>query len=176
MFGNRNLYILHSGTDSGLSLPGALLAGMLALGILCVRPGKGFMAVLTSAGGGGVLARRLLLLPAVLPVLFTIASAILLRAGLLSKDIGGWLALIGYLTAFTCIIWWVGARVMRAENERDREEHHFWAVAETAVLGIVTVRPGTPSFIRSATAELFGHALAAWSAKLTNTDSSLLCR
>ena len=129
------------------------------MGILCVRPGKGFMAVLTSAGGGGVLARRLLLLPAVLPVLFTIISAILQRVGLLNKEIGGWLACIGYLTTFMCMIWWVGTRVMRADNERDREEHHFWAVAETAVLGIVTVETDGTIVYANATAEhLFGYA------------------
>ena len=74
---HRNLYLLHASIDSGLSLPAAWWAGTLALGILCARPNKGFMAVLTSAGGGGVLARRLLLLPAVLPIVFTIASTIL---------------------------------------------------------------------------------------------------
>ena len=66
---------------------------------------------------------------------------------------------MGYLTTFMCIIWWVGTRVMRAENERDREEHHFWAVAETAVLGIVTVETDGTIVYANATAEhLFGYA------------------
>ena len=157
-FNARNLYLLHSGSDSGLSLPDALLAGMLALGLLCVRPNKGFMSVLISAGAGGVLARRLLLLPAVLPVIFTIISALGQRAGWLNKETGGWLGLLGYLTTFMLIIWWVGSIVMRAENERDREEHHFWAVAETAVLGIVTIESDGNIMYANATAEhLFGY-------------------
>jgi PAS domain S-box-containing protein len=162
VFSNRNLYILYPALDPGLSLPCALMAGMLALGILCARPGKGFMALLTSAGGGGVLARRLLLFPAVIPVVFTAASSLLQRAGLLSKEIAGWLALIGYLTTFLCVIWWVGTKVMRAEQERDREEHHLWAVAETAVLGIVTIETdGTIVYANGTAERLFGYATGA---------------
>jgi PAS domain S-box-containing protein len=158
-FGGRLRLSLHPALDSGFSLPSTLLTGALALGVLFARPSRGFMAVLSSAGGGGMLARRLLFLPAVLPILFTTISTLGQRAGLLTKEFGSWLALLGYLTTFTCCIWWIGMMVLRTEQERDREAHHFWAVAETAVLGILTFENDSTINYANATAEhLFGSA------------------
>ncbi|HEV8062542.1 MAG TPA: ATP-binding protein [Gemmataceae bacterium] len=125
IFGNRNLYTINRSPDAGMALSSCLLTGLLSLGILCARPNANFTAVVLSRGSGGVLARRLLLVPIILPTVFTLSSELGQRTGLFSKEFGSWLALIGYLTSFMLIIWWVASIVQRAEKERDRQEQQL---------------------------------------------------
>ncbi len=125
IFGNKNLYTINRSPDAGMALSSCLLAALLSLGILSARPNASFTAVVLNRGSGGVLARCLLLVPIVLPTVFTVSSELGQRTGLFSKDFGSWLALVGYLTSFMFIIWWVANIVQRAENERDRQEQRL---------------------------------------------------
>ncbi len=125
IFGNSGLYTIHRSPDAGMALPSCLLAALLSLGILCARRHASFMAIVLGRGSGGVLARRLLLVPIILPTIFTLSSELGQRTGLFSKEFGSWLALIGYLTSFMFIICWVASIVQRAEKERDRQEQRL---------------------------------------------------
>lgn len=156
---NTSFYILSRTHDAGLALAGALLTGLLSVGILGARPHMGFMAHALSKGPAGVLARRLYLFPLVVPLVTALASTAGQRTGLMGKEFGGWVSVVGYLTVFTFIIWWVASVVQHSEDEKDREEHRFSAVAETAAQGILTiVEDGRIVYANAAVERLFGYA------------------
>jgi signal transduction histidine kinase len=121
-FGNRVLYVTASPHDGGMSVAAALLGLLVSVGTLGARPDAGFTAVLRSAGGGGDVARRLLLVPVVIPLVTGLLIAGAQRAGLIGRGFSGWLFAVAYFTAFTFIIWWVASVVRRAEAERARAE------------------------------------------------------
>jgi signal transduction histidine kinase len=120
VFGNPTLYVLATTRDTGMSLPTALMAAALAVGVLNARPGVGFTAILRNTGNGGLVARRLLLVPIVLPLVLALIIVGVRRAGVVSQTFGGWLFTAAYFTGFTLIIWWVASVIRRAEVERDR--------------------------------------------------------
>jgi two-component system cell cycle sensor histidine kinase/response regulator CckA len=120
--GNRALYVMASANDGGMGVSAALLTTVLGVGVLCSRPDVGFMAVLWDAGGGGVVARRLLLIPVLVPMAVWLVLAAALWAGLISREFGGGLFTVFYFVAFTLIIWWVASVVRRAEAARARAE------------------------------------------------------
>lgn len=158
IFQNASFYSLNRTHDAGLALAGAVLACVLSAGILCARPYTGFMALVLSKGPAGVLARRLYLFPLVVPLVTALASSAGQRMGLLGREFGGWVSLIGYLTAFTLIIWWVASVVQHSENEKDRQEHLFSAVAETAAQAILTIaEDGRIVYANAAVERLFGY-------------------
>src|SRR5262249_21024840 len=115
---NRRLFIMDANPDAGLALPTALYGAVLCMGILASRPDVGFMAVLLSRRGAGVVTRRLLLLPIVIP--FAVGSVVWVcqRTGLMGLEFSGWLFGVVYFGAFTAIIWWVASVVHVAETER----------------------------------------------------------
>jgi signal transduction histidine kinase len=122
---NSVFYNVDRNRDAGMTLLSSLLSSLLGLGILCARPKTGVVAVIISAGGGGVLARRLLFVPLALPLLLVFVTSMGQRTGLFSRDFGAWLSWFGYLTAFMCIIWWVAGILQKAERERSGQERRM---------------------------------------------------
>jgi PAS domain S-box-containing protein len=158
IFRNNAFYALNRAHDAGTSLAGALLSLVLALGILGARPKAGFMAIVLSPSGPGVLARRLFLFPLLIPLLISFACDLAQRHGFLEKEFSGWARLVCYLVVFTLIIWWVASVVQRAEDDKGQEEHRFGAVAETAPQGILTiVADGQIVYANAAVERLFGY-------------------
>ena len=119
---NSTFYNVDRNRGASMTLLSSLLSGLLSLGVFFARPKNGVVALIISAGGGGVLARRLLFVPLLLPLLLVIATSIGQRAGLFSRDFGGWLNWFAYLTTFMCIIWWVAGILQKAERERSGQE------------------------------------------------------
>ncbi len=120
--GNRALYVVDSKVDAGMPWHAALLTTLLCVGILCARSHSGFTKVILSRGGGGVVARRLLSIPILVPLTVGLISWAGHRAGLVSREFGGWLFAVGYFVAFTFIIWWVASVIQRSELKRSRSE------------------------------------------------------
>lgn len=129
---NPAFYFLNRSYDAGLSMAGALLSGLLVVGILAARPSMGFAAIALSKSGAGVLARRLLLFPVLVPLVTSLASTAGQRNGLITKEFAGWIYPYAYLLVFTLIIWWVASVVQQGEDERAEQERRYRAVAETA--------------------------------------------
>jgi signal transduction histidine kinase len=130
---NSTFYNVDRNRDAGMTLLSSLLSSLLGVGILCARPKTGVVAVISSAGGGGVLARRLLFVPLFLPLLLVFVTSVGQRTGAFSRDFGSWLAWFGYLTTFMCIIWWVAAILQKAEHERNGQERRMRLLNEELV-------------------------------------------
>jgi signal transduction histidine kinase/CheY-like chemotaxis protein len=100
---------------------------VIGVGLLCARPDRGLMAVVTADGAGGVLARRLLpaaiLIPAALGWLRLAAH----RADLLDLVLGVSLLVLSNIIVFTALIWWTAASIDRLDRERWRAERRLAA-------------------------------------------------
>jgi hypothetical protein len=60
--------VIGSLAPTGMALLTAILVAFLGIGIVCARPEQGLMAILQSRGADGVVVRRLVLVPVVLPL------------------------------------------------------------------------------------------------------------
>ena len=108
---------------------------LLSLGILCARPDRGVMAVVSSRGAGGVLARRLLpamiMIPAALGWLRWLAQ----RQGLLDQVMGLSLFVVVNIVILTAMVWWNAAWIDRMDRHRRRAERRVGVqLAATRVL------------------------------------------
>ena len=130
---NSAFYNVDRNRDAGITLLNSLLSCLLGLGILCARPKIGVVGVIISSGSGGVLTRRLLFVPILLPLLLVVVTSMGQRTGLFSRDLGAWLNWFGYLTTFMCIIWWVAGILQKAEHERTGQERRLRLLNEELV-------------------------------------------
>ena len=105
-----------------MALNTAATFGLLSAGILCARPDRGIMAVLSSPGAGGVMARRLLpaavLIPAVMGWLRWLGQ----RLDWLSPITGLSVFVLLTIIIFTALIWWNAASLDRKDREHRQAE------------------------------------------------------
>ena len=112
------------GSATDMALHGALLFGLLSLGVLLARPENGLTAVLVSPRLGGVVARRLL--PSCLAALVLVLLGWLewrgQQAGLFDAESGAILTVTSAVAVIVVLIW-VNARAQdRADEKRQRVE------------------------------------------------------
>ncbi len=119
------------GRFAPMAIPTAITLMVLGIGILCLQPRRGIMAIITSQGAGGKMLKRLL--PAGLLLLPAIGWLRLIgeRQGLYATELG--LALFVTLTTvtlFLLLIW--TARSLNSEQQgRDESEQRFRQLAES---------------------------------------------
>jgi two-component system, sensor histidine kinase and response regulator len=105
-----------------MSLPTALAFLVLSASVLCARPGRGLMAIVTSRNLGGVLARRLLpaaiLVPAVLGWLRLKGQ----QAGLYGTELGTSLITVANMVIFAALVLWSARLLYRIDRERKLAE------------------------------------------------------
>jgi PAS domain S-box-containing protein len=105
-----------------MSLSSAIAFALLSLGILCARPADGLMAIISSPGAGGVMARRLLpatvLIPAVVGWLRWYGQA----QGIIGEVMGLSLFVLANVLVFSIFIWWNAASLNRTDAERIKAE------------------------------------------------------
>ncbi len=107
---------------SSMAFHTALTFFVLSLGILWARPHRGLMAVITSEGPGGLIARRLL--PAAFLIPFVIGWLRLagLRAGLYTIEFGVALFALSNMLVFAILIVWNARFVQRSDTQRQQVE------------------------------------------------------
>jgi signal transduction histidine kinase/CheY-like chemotaxis protein len=110
-----------------MALPTALGFLTLSVGVLCARPDRGLMQVVTSDEAGGVLARRLLPAVIVVPAGLGWLRHVAEQAGFVDTAVG--LAVVVVLTILLlAILTWVTARTLnRAERRRKAGERRLAA-------------------------------------------------
>lgn len=121
-----------------MALHTALLFTLLPLGILCVRPERGLMAVITSEAEGGRMARRLLPAAVGIPIVLGWLRMTGENRGLYSAAFGGTLYTTLNVAVFAILIWWNAKSINRTDIGRRHAEQRFRAVAEAANDAIIS--------------------------------------
>ncbi len=154
-YGVRSLYGV--ALYSSMAVHTAFLAFALALGILCARPRRGLMAIITSDSAGGYIARRLLPAALLVPPLLGGIRLLGERVGFYGLEFGLALFAASNVVVFTVLVWWSARSLHGLDTRRRQAEEHLrlqGAALEAAANAIViTDRSGdilwvNPSFTR----------------------------
>jgi signal transduction histidine kinase len=105
-----------------MSLPASIAFLALTVGILLARPERGAMAFVTSDTAGGLLARLLLPLGLLLPMLLGALRIGGENAGIYSTRIGVGLFATCFIALFIATVWWTARLLFRSDTERKRAE------------------------------------------------------
>jgi hypothetical protein len=105
-----------------MSFPGAIAFFVLGIGILFARPDKGAVAVIASDTAGGLLARLLLPLALLLPLLLGALRRKGESAGWFSSDLGVALFATFFIVFFLVAIWWTTRLLFRSDMQRNAAE------------------------------------------------------
>lgn len=161
-----------------MALNTAVAFALLCAGILCARPDRGIMAVLTSSGAGSIMARRFL--PVVVSLLLVIGWFRVLgqRLGFYGPEFGAAFFATVSIVLLGFTIWWAAASLNRTERARRRAEQQQLLLAssaiESATEGIViadrdnrilSVNPAFTALSGHAEVELLGRDLRAYEAR-----------
>ena len=105
-----------------MALHTALTFVVLSVGLLCVRPDRGLMAIVTSDSAGGVVVRRLL--PAAILVQVALGWLRLAgqQVGLYGSGLGVALMVVSSTVILTALIAWSASLLHRSDTERKRAE------------------------------------------------------
>ncbi len=108
-----------------MALHTALTFVVLSVGLLCVRPDHGLMAIVTSDSMGGVVVRRLL--PAAILVQIALGWLRLVgqQAGLYGTELGVALMVVSSTVILTALIAWIAGLLYRSDTERKRAEEQL---------------------------------------------------
>jgi diguanylate cyclase (GGDEF)-like protein/PAS domain S-box-containing protein len=120
LYGKSSLYAMPLFTGVALHTVVALL--ILAAGILAVQPARGFTTILTSAGAGGQLSRRLLPVAALIPLALGWLRLEGERAGLFQAAMGVDLMVVLMVIVFTALVWWNARLLEKSGAESARAE------------------------------------------------------
>jgi PAS domain S-box-containing protein len=105
-----------------MALNTAVSLALMSSGILCARPSRGVMAVVSSAGAGGVMARRLLPAVIIIPPVVGWVRWLGQHEGIVDQVMGLSLFVLTIVVMFTALIWWNAASLNLMECERQRAE------------------------------------------------------
>jgi two-component system sensor histidine kinase/response regulator len=115
IFGTKSLYQFPAYTTMALHTAVALT--LLGVGTLLVRPDRGFMAVITSEHGGGKLARWILPLAVVLPLVFSWLQLQAHHLAFVGYEFGQAVLVMCDIVFFAALIW-TGARFLNKAGAR----------------------------------------------------------
>lgn len=118
LYGLDNLYGLGYGTQMAAHTVLAFL--VLALGVLCSQPERGLMALVASPDTGGVIARHLLPLAIVLPIMIGWLKLAGDDSLIFEPDFGVVLVVLSYILVLNLLIIWSARLLSRADAERNQ--------------------------------------------------------
>jgi diguanylate cyclase (GGDEF)-like protein len=110
----------------GAYIPMALHTAMtffvISIGILCARPERGIMAVVSSGSSGGVMIRRLLPAVVILPAALGWIQLEAQKAQLVDPDFEMWLLVVLIMSVFAILVGWNGRLLFRADIDHANAE------------------------------------------------------
>jgi signal transduction histidine kinase/DNA-binding response OmpR family regulator len=108
-----------------MALNTAVALALISAGILCARPDRGVMAVVTSGDAGGVMARRLLPAVILIPALVGWVGWLGRQVGMLDQVMALSVFVLTNIIILTALIWWNAASLNRMDRGRRRAERRL---------------------------------------------------
>src|SRR5262249_7358355 len=108
-----------------MALNTAVALALISGGILCARPDRGLMAVVSSPGAGGVMARRLLPAVILLPPIAGWLRWLVQQQGLVNPVMGLSLLVLALIVMFTVLVWRNAASLDRIDSDRRRADRRL---------------------------------------------------
>jgi two-component system cell cycle sensor histidine kinase/response regulator CckA len=127
LLGVRALYAVSAYSSTALHT--AVLFVLMGMGVLAARPRLGVMAVVTSENMGGVMARRVLPLVIVVPILFGWLRWRGQAAELYGTEFGVALRTLGEVGTFATLVWISAVWLDRIDEKRRRAERRNFDLA-----------------------------------------------
>jgi len=118
----RELVLYQIGPHIPMALNTAVCFALLSIAMLCARPDRGIMQVLTSDTAGGETARRLLPTAVLIPMLIGAIRLMGERKHLFTLEEGVALFVVASIILFALLIWWNARQLYRSDLERQRSE------------------------------------------------------
>ena len=134
-----------------MALPTAVSIFALALGILCARPDRGFVSVITRNDAGGVLARRILPVAVLIPVVLGWLRLWWHRTQFFSEEQGLAIVVVITIFAFAVFIAITARSLSRADRVRRVSERHSAAQYKTTrvLLESTTLMEAMPQILQA---------------------------
>ena len=134
-----------------MALNTAIAFAILSVGILCARPDRGVMRVVSSDGAGGAMARRLLPASILIPAFVGWASWLAQQRGISNQVMAMSLFVLANIVLFTALIWWNAASLERMDRERRRAERRLEVqyTASLALAGSPRLDDAVPALLRA---------------------------
>src|SRR5829696_253927 len=127
LYGVANLY----GNTSYIPIASMTFV-VLSSGVLCARPERGVMAVVTSRNVGGVVARRLLPAAILVPLVLGWLRLRGQQVGLYGTELGVSLFTVANMFVVAALVWWSARLLHRIDGERKLAEKEMRAARERA--------------------------------------------
>ncbi len=159
LYGVESLY--SAGTYSSMALHTALSSALLSIGVLCARPQRGFMQIVSAESAGGVIFRRLFPVAVVIPIVIGWLRLWGQEWGWYDTNFGLALMVMLSIAALGIVIWlnagWLNrldANRRRAEETVHKSQLQLASVINTAMDAIITVDEKQRILIFNPSAEL----------------------
>ncbi|HVV70223.1 MAG TPA: hypothetical protein VHI52_01785, partial [Verrucomicrobiae bacterium] len=123
----RVLVLNRLGMSKPMSLESALAFALLCFGLLAAQPTRGFMLTITNRTSGGAMARRLLPMALLVPLLLGLFLLAGEKAGFYREELAISIFAVANILIFTSLIWWNAKLLYRADLERVRTERRLAA-------------------------------------------------
>jgi signal transduction histidine kinase/CheY-like chemotaxis protein len=127
LYGVDNLY----GNTSYVPIA-SLTFVVLSAGVLCSRPQRGLMAIVTSRNLGGVMARRLLPAAVLVPLVLGWLRLRGQQVGLYGTELGVSLITVANMFVVAALVWWSARLLYRIDGERRRAGEEMRAARHRA--------------------------------------------
>ncbi len=142
----RISYFFRISSDIGMALHTATTFLILGIGILLLNPDRGFMTIIVANNAGGKIARRLLLIAVLVPVIVGIVSIFGERAGLFSVNFVPILLTVLNIYIYSGAVWWIARSLNQTEAQRQQieetlrlNEERTRLIIESALDAVVTI-------------------------------------
>ncbi|MGH9719665.1 MAG: PAS domain S-box protein [Bryobacteraceae bacterium] len=104
----------------GTAIPIPVAAAVVVLGVALFagEPESSLMRLVSAQSTGGVVVRRLLIVPFVLPLATGTVRLLAVKSGVYPASMGVWTFSMANILVFTFLIWWVGNLLDRIDRQR----------------------------------------------------------